>query len=165
MVRLVGAALAVAIAVSPASAVETGGCGKFKWPVEADIALLANAKNLKSGGRLDVSAPVAVHLVLGPVADAGFDLPPERAPAATAAAGVARFDAQAGVYQVTLTDAAWTDLVQNGRPLKPLGFSGVSDCEGARKSLRYELSAGPATLQVSNSPTRVIGVAISPAGK
>ncbi len=124
-------------AASPCAAAESGGCGAFKWPVDADVALLSQAGNLDSGARIDVSKPFAARLVLGKPGDAGFDFPPERAPAETSSAGVLRFDAKAGTYQVTLTEAAWADLVQGGKALRPIAFSGVKDCEGARKSLRF----------------------------
>ncbi|MFC7052267.1 hypothetical protein ACFQI3_06145 [Hansschlegelia quercus] len=155
-------ALAAILIATPAAAAETGGCGAFKWPIAADIALLEAANWQDSGATIALDGPVGLRLKLGPLDAAGFALPPERAPATAAQNGSLRFEAKAGTYQVTLSEPAWTDLVQDGAALKPAAFSGVKDCEGARKSLRYELKAGPVTLQISNAPGRSVGVAITP---
>lgn len=125
--------------------------------------MLAAAKATRSGAVLDVGSPTAVRLTLVPAAEAGFDVAPDRTPAATAPAGVLRFEARAGTYQITLTDPGWLDLVQNGQALRPVAFSGVTDCEGARKTMRFALMSGPATLQISDARTRTLGIAISPA--
>ena len=69
----------------------------------------------------------------------------------------------AGLYIVTVSDYAWIDLVQNDAYLKPKGFSGVTGCNGARKSVRFDLSAGPVTIQVSGVAKDAINVAFTPA--
>lgn len=151
------------LAACPALGAESGGCGAFKWPIEADVALLANAGRVESGVSVPAAAPSGMRVTLLDGDAVTFELPPERQPAPMAPGGVVRFEAaRAGVYQITLSEPAWTDVVQNGAMLKPVAFSGVKDCEGARKSLRYELKAGPATIQISNAPGRSIGLAITP---
>ena len=47
--------------------------------------------------------------------------------------------------------------------MKSSAFSGQRDCEGVRKSVRFPLAAGPATLEISNAQADKIMVAISPA--
>ncbi|HEY0292840.1 MAG TPA: hypothetical protein VGC51_10995 [Hansschlegelia sp.] len=150
---------------APALAAETGGCGAFKWPVGADIALLAKPDWVDSGATVDLSGPVGVRVKLVDADKAGFAIPSERKPALGAPAGTLGFEARAGVTQVTLSDAAWADLVQDGKPVKPTGFSGVKDCDGAHKTLRFELGAGPALLQISNAPATSIGIALTPPAK
>ncbi|HVI29700.1 hypothetical protein [Hansschlegelia sp.] len=161
-VRLSFLILAGALMAAPAGAAQTGGCGAFAWPIAPDLKLLAQPRWVESGASVDVAAPIGLRLGLKDDASADFALPPQRTPAPRSQGGILRFEAKAGVYQITLTEAAWTDLVQDGRALQPTEFSGVLDCEGARKTLRYELSAGPATLQISNAPGRSIGVALTP---
>ena len=151
-----------ALMAAPAGAAETGGCGAFAWPIASDLKLLAQPRWVESGASVDVAAPTGLRLRLKDGVSADFVLPPQRTPAPRSQGGILRFMARAGVYQITLTEAAWTDLAQDGRAVQPTEFSGVSDCEGARKTLRYELSAGPATLQISNAPGRSIGVALTP---
>lgn len=161
MTRLSTAVVVLALAAAPALAAETGGCGAFAWPIEPDKALLAAAPMAENGARLDLSRPAAVRLVLTDAAKAGFDLPPGKPAAPAAPAGVLRFEARTGAYQITMTERVWIDVVQAGKRLDEAGFSGVLDCEGARKSVRFELQDGPATVQISGSPSRTVGIAVT----
>ena len=70
---------------------------------------------------------------------------------------------KAGLYQITLSDEAWIDVVENGARVKSSDFSGQKACPGVRKSVRFDLAAGPATLQISNSESPKINLAIAPA--
>jgi hypothetical protein len=54
------------------------------------------------------------------------------------------------------------DLLQDGHFLKPKAFSGATDCNGIRKIMKYEISAGPFVLQVSGSGEDSISIAILP---
>lgn len=54
-------------------------------------------------------------------------------------------------------------MVQDGRALKPAGFSGATDCNGIRKTMKYELAAEPFLLQISGARENAISVAILPA--
>jgi hypothetical protein len=56
-------------------------------------------------------------------------------------------------------------VVQDGHSLKPKAFSGATDCDGIRKTMKYELSASPFVLQVSGSRDASISVAILPSGE
>ncbi len=160
MTRAAGLLLAVLLA-GPALGAETGGCGKFKWPIDADKALLAAAERVPSGTRLDLASPKGVRIELVDADKAGFEVQPEKPFAPGAPAGVLRFDARAGVYQITTTDRLWFDVAQDGKLAEGGDFSGVLDCDGARKSVRFRLKDGPALLQLSGSPARTTAVAIS----
>ncbi len=88
---------------------------------------------------------------------------PERAPAAGSYAAVLNVPKlDAGLYQVTVSAEAWIDVAQNGALVKSSAFSGQHDCDGVRKSVRFPLAAGPATLEISNAHADHIMVAISP---
>ena len=52
--------------------------------------------------------------------------------------------------------------MQDGHFLKPKAFSGATDCDGIRKTMKYELSAKPFVLQVSGSKDQSIVFAILP---
>ena len=67
-----------------------------------------------------------------------------------------------GVYQVTLSSEGWIDLVQDGASLKAADHSGVKDCPGLRKSVRFKVGAAPVALQISGVPADSIKVAIRP---
>jgi hypothetical protein len=68
-----------------------------------------------------------------------------------------------GIYQITLSEDAWIDVIQNGRYARSVGSTGRSDCPGLRKSLRLDLDAAPFTLQVSGVSADAIAIAIGPA--
>ena len=99
-----------------------------------------------------------------PPAEAKLPTPPERAPKEGTFAGFTSFKAppKAGIYTVSLSAGAWVDLVQDGHPLKPKAFSGATDCDGIRKTMKYEISANPFVLQVSGTKDTSISIAILP---
>ncbi len=53
-------------------------------------------------------------------------------------------------------------MVQDGRVLKPVAFSGATDCEGLRKTMKYQLSTQPFVLQVSGAKENWVTIAILP---
>ncbi|MDX8479399.1 hypothetical protein RFN28_13045 [Mesorhizobium sp. VK24D] len=65
-----------------------------------------------------------------------------------------------GELQFSLSDEAWIDVVQDGHAVKSAGFSGVKTCPGIRKSVRFKLSAGPATVQLSGAKKADLKVAV-----
>lgn len=70
--------------------------------------------------------------------------------------------AKAGLYTISLSTGAWVDVVQDGHALKPVAFSGATDCSGIRKTVKYELSAQPFVLQVSGAKENSVSIAILP---
>jgi hypothetical protein len=153
------------IAATPAFAADPVGCDKFKWPMDKDIALLTAPSLPKlSAGVETPPAPVAVTMTLRPIADAALPKPPERAQKPNTYAGFVRAIAgSAGLYTVTISDYGWIDVIQNDTYLRPRGFSGVTGCTGARKSVRFDVSPGPVTIQVSGAAKDTINLALSPA--
>ena len=53
-------------------------------------------------------------------------------------------------------------MVQDGHFLKPRAFSGATDCDGIRKTMKYEISAKPFVLQVSGFKENTVSIAILP---
>jgi hypothetical protein len=153
------------IVATPAFAADPVGCDKFKWPMDKELAALtaSSLPKLATGAEAPPSA-AAVAVTLRPIADAALPKPPERPQKPDSYAGFVRATAEsAGLYTVTVSDYAWIDVVQNDAYLKPKGFSGVTGCNGARKSVRFDLSAGPVTIQVSGVAKDAINVAFTPA--
>ena len=97
-------------------------------------------------------------------ADAKLPTPPERAPKDGTFAGFANFKSapKAGIYTISLSAGAWVDVVQDGHFLKPKAFSGATDCDGIRKTMKYEISASPFVLQISGARENSISIAILP---
>jgi hypothetical protein len=153
------------IAATPAFAADPEGCDKFKWPMDKEIALLTAPSLPKLAAGLETpAAPVAVTMTLSPIAEAVLPKPPERRQKRDSYAGFVRGRVPAaGLYVVTISEYGWIDVLQNDAYLKPNSFGGVTGCAGVRKSVRYDLSAGPVTIQVSGAAKNTINLAFSPA--
>jgi len=65
-----------------------------------------------------------------------------------------------GLYQITLSDEAWIDVIQNGAALSAIDFTGAAGCPGLRKSVRFQLEAGGFVLQLSSASVNGMLVAI-----
>jgi len=160
---LIAAALAAAPGLAPAE--EPAGCGGFKWPLEKERAALneTGRPEIANGGALALN--VAATLKLAPLAEAKLPQAPERAPRfAPSYAGHFALapPAAPGVYKITIASDAWIDVVDGGRYLHPNAFSGATGCEGARKSVKFELPPRPLDLQVSGVRANEIGLIVSP---
>jgi hypothetical protein len=155
------------LAAAPAiAAEEPSGCDKFKWNIDhARAALTApDRTKLNSGGELAALPATAVTLALVAPADAKLPTPPERTPKDGTFAGFTRFTSapKAGSYTISLSNGAWLDLVQDGHFIKPVAFSGATDCDGIRKTVKFDLSASPFVLQISGARENSISLAIQP---
>ena len=148
------------------AAEEPSGCDKFKWPIERERAALTapDRAKLASGGELAALPSSGVTLALVTPADAKLPTPPERAPKEGTFAGFANIKnaPKAGLYTISLSSGGWLDVVQDGHFLKPKAFSAATDCDGIRKTMKYELSASPFVLQVSGTKDNSISIAILP---
>src|SRR5208337_1909326 len=147
-----------------ARADEPHGCNKFKWAVVHEQAALnaPQKAQVEQGGVFAFDTAATAHLV--PLADAKFDKPPERAPTSPSTYGIViKMDAPtgAGVFAVSLSGEGWIDVVQDGSFIKPTAFSGVLDCPGIRKSVRFPLEAKPITIQLSGVKTSDLSLIVS----
>jgi hypothetical protein len=156
------------LAAAPAwAAEEPSGCDKFKWNIDHERAALTapDRAKLASGAELAALPSTGMILALTAPGDARLPTPPERAPKEGTFSGFANVKAvpKAGLYTISMSAGAWVDVVQDGHFLKPKAFSGATDCDGIRKTMKYELSAGPFVLQVSGTKEDSISIAILPA--
>jgi hypothetical protein len=159
------AAFMLAAAPGVSQAQEGSGCGAFRWPLDRERAALmrADKPSLPNGGALPYDA--AMSLKLQPLADAQLPKAPERAPkSASDFAGHFTLAAPAkpGVYKVTISPGGWVDVLDGGAYLHPIAFSGAKGCEGARKSVKFDLPARPLAVQFSGVPRDQISVIVSP---
>jgi hypothetical protein len=159
-------ALVLLAAVPAKAAEEPSGCDKFKWSIERERAALTAPDRVKlaSGGELTALPSTGMTLGLSAPAEARLPTPPERAPKEGTFAGFTTFKAppKAGTYTVSLSAGGWVDVVQDGHALKPKAFSGATDCDGIRKTMKYEISASPFVLQVSGIKENAVSIAILP---
>lgn len=160
MVTLLGATSALA-------AEEPSGCDKFKWNIDRARAALTAPDRAKLNTGSEMASLPANAFTLNLVApdNAKLPTPPERAPKDGTFAGFTKIteSPKAGLYTVSLSVGGWVDMVQDGHFLKPVAFSGATDCEGIRKTMKYQLSASPVVLQISGARESTISVAILPA--
>ncbi len=159
------AAIAFVAAPSLAQAQEGSGCSGFKWPLDHERAALVRTDkaSVPNGGALPYD--VATTLGLQPLSAAGLPKAPERAPRSPSAfAGHFALAAPAkpGAYRITISSEGWVDVLDGGAYLHPIGFTGAKDCEGARKSVKFDLPARPLALQFSGVPRDQISVIVSP---
>jgi hypothetical protein len=157
----------VLLGAAPAyAAEEPSGCDKFKWPIERERAVLTAPDRVKlaSGGELTALPSTGVTLALVAASEAKLPSPPERAPKEGTFAGFDSVKAvpKAGLYTVSLSSGGWLDVVQDGHFLKPKAFSGATDCDGIRKTMKFELSASPFVVQISGTKENAISIAILP---
>jgi hypothetical protein len=148
------------------AAEEPSGCDKFKWPIEHERAALTapDRAKLASGSELAALPSTGMTLALVAPGDAKLPTPPERAPKEGTFAGFASFKgaSKAGIYTVSLSTGGWVDVVQNGHFLKPKAVSGATDCDGIRKTMKYQISASPFVLQISGIKENSVSIAILP---
>src|ERR1700749_1019850 len=159
--------VAVALISAPglAQAQEGSGCDGFKWPLDHERAALVRTDkaSLPNGGALPYDA--AMILQLKPFSAAELPKAPERAPrSATAFPGPFALAAPAkpGADRITISSEGWVDVLDGGAYLHPIAFTGARDCEGARKSVKFDLPARPLALQFSGVPRDQISVIVSP---
>jgi hypothetical protein len=158
------AALSIS-ATSALAAEEPSGCDKFKWPVERERAALTapDRAKLASGSEQAAIPSSAITLALVAPQEAKLPSPPERAPKDGTFAGFTSIKAaKAGLYTISLSAGAWVDLVQDGHFLKPVAFSGATDCDGIRKTMKYQLSDRPFVLQISGARDNSLSISILP---
>jgi hypothetical protein len=148
------------------AAEEPSGCDKFKWPIDHERAALTapDRAKLASGSELNALPSSGITLALRAPAEAKLPSPPERAPREGTFAGFANFKTapKGGLYTISLSAGGWVDVVQDGHFLKPKAFSGATDCDGIRKTMKYEISASPFVLQVSGTKEDSVSIAILP---
>ena len=146
----------------------SGGCDAFKWPLAKERAAFdgASLEKVASGAARGPLKEQAFALALVPVAEVAYALPPggKKKDGEARYGGMLAFAApeKPGVYQVTLSSEGWIDLVQDGASLKAADHSGVKDCAGLRKSVRFNVGAAAVALQISGAPADSIKVAIRP---
>ncbi|MBZ9675806.1 hypothetical protein [Mesorhizobium sp. ES1-1] len=152
-------ALFAILACGSAATAEDAGCEAFKWPVTREQVLFAAAQATSPGAELAVGA--AADLALVPAEKAGFTLPPERSPAEGTFGAVASVEVPPeGAIQISLSGDAWIDVIQDGHTVKSAGYSAVKTCRDIRKSIRFKLAAGPATVQFSGARKAELKVAV-----
>jgi hypothetical protein len=136
-------------------AAEPGGCDAFAWPIATELQWMKATDNVAvaSGAKLATPPEKAIALTLQPMSAVTFPVAPtsRRKANPNAFGGIVNFDGAPapGLYQITLPVAGWIDVLQNGTALRSSAHTGKTDCDGARKSVRFEIGPGPFSLALS----------------
>ena len=103
----------------------------------------------------------AFELALAPNDQVSFPVKPQRSPKKTGTfGGFVTADAPKGkLLQVTVSDYAWIDVVQDGKMARSKGFAAKAGCEGVRRSVRFTVRPSqPVTIQISGADRQTIRV-------
>ena len=147
------------LATAGSAAAQTADpCASFKWPVTLEKQAFTGAQypGLMAG------ATVA----LDPQDRVAYPVPPTHKPKNSPAYGAVVAGAplaEGGTYQITLSDEAWIDVVQNGKIIRSSAFSGAEGCPGIRKSVRFNLDHGPLTIELSDAKAERVNIDMLPA--
>ena len=154
--------LALIAGLGPAGAQERDRCADFAWPLAVEKSLLADAPTAESGDAVPLGQARRVATV--PLPEANLPASPERRSgvAESIRAAFVKVDTSASRIQITLSDDAWVDVVQDGRYLRSLGSTGHRGCPGLRKSVRFDTGSAPFVLQVSGPDLKSVAIAVTP---
>ena len=158
--------LAAGVLAGASARAAESACSAFAWPLARELVWLsaANLPAVDSGGAAPSNAAVAV--TLRPMEQVALAITPERAPKSPASYGaVVKISdpGKAGLYQITLSEEAWVDVVQGDARVHSAAFSGKPGCPGMRKSVRFSLASAPFVVQISGSPVGRLNMAVAPA--
>ena len=135
-----------------AGAAAEDGCRHFAWPVDRELELFADGfvADVESESALPKDGVFA--LLLQPVADVIYLVPPERG-RDDGLGGVVTLEwISAGRYQMTLSGEAWIDAVQNERRLPMLRLEPRRrTARACASSVQFEVDSLPLTLQIGGA--------------
>lgn len=166
--HFVAVALGLALlAPLKAHAAGTGGCESFAWPMKTELEWMkaSDSEAVSSGATLAAPPAKAIVLALQPSDSVTFEIAPTgkgKAEPGKGFGGVVKFEgvAEPGLYQVSLSGPGWIDVVQSGKALATEAHTGKSDCEGLRKSVRFNIGAGPFAVQLNGVPNDAIKISV-----
>lgn len=161
------AIFAIAASVAPgfAEAKNNPACEQSSWPLKRELELFRdNLETVFSGATLGSVPEKGLVLELQPPMTVDYALAPGGDPKPDTFAGVflVKTVPKAGTYQVTASQDAWIDLIQDGKALDLSAETLNPNCSDAPKSMRFHLEPGPLTVQISGASSNRIKLAISP---
>ena len=140
-------------------AAEDQSCRTFSWSIGRSIDLFDEPlPTVESGQALPKEGAFAV--VLKPVADVIYFMPPERGSDGGLGGVVTIESLPAGRYQVALSDDGWVDAIQDNKRLPELASSRTRECPGVLHSVEVEVQNQPLTLQIGGAQARRINIAV-----
>lgn len=144
------------------------GCTGFRFNLDHELKLFAaeprkiEAPSGHEPAKLEAETLYTARLK--PQAEVHFQVAPEKVMVADGSyAGSFQIDTgRSGRMRVTLDEAAWIDVVNEGRPLPSVQHTGSHDCRLLRKSVEFALEPGSRpVIQISGSTDQEIRLAVS----
>ncbi|MBS0235327.1 MAG: hypothetical protein JSR99_17805 [Proteobacteria bacterium] len=172
--RLMSGLLPIAALMAAALPGDAGAetCTGFQWSVATELNWVAvpDAEAVQTGGKIASIPDKAIELTLEPSPSARLPLAPgikkKAIPKDSFSGWFTIADvAKPGLYQITIPNHSWIDVIQNNELVSSTAFSGDKKCKGLRKSVQYELGAGPAIVQISGAPDKSMKLTIHAAEK
>ncbi len=135
---------------------DAAGCSGFDWPLDKEIAWLSapDSAPLQSGAEIAATPEAAIVVALKPGLASDLPFAPgvkKQGIGPDTFSGWITIKAvgEPGLYQISLSHNGWIDAGQGGRQLASVGFTGRRECTILRKSVRYDVGAGPLIVQVA----------------
>jgi len=162
------ALFAIAAGVTPGFAApkDNPACEQFEWSIKPEVELLRDPylELVFSGAALSSLPDKGLVVGLQPHGTIDYVVAPGGEPKPDSFAGLLFIKEvpRAGTYQVTVSEAAWIDLIQKDKALPLVGETINPNCSEARKSMRFRLERGPVTVQISSTNSTLIKLVILP---
>ena len=141
------------------AAAQGESCRNFTWSIGRSVDLFDDPlPTVESGQALPKEGAFAV--VLKPVADVIYFVPPDRGSDGGLGGLVTIESLPAGRYQIALSDGGWVDAIQENQRLPELASSRTRECPGVVHSIEVDVTSQPLTLQIGGAQARRINIAV-----
>lgn len=158
------ATLAVAADPPPAASKD---CTGFKFDLQRELALFAGKPEQIKAGGAKVSSDRLYAVQLAPQAGVRFAVAPGKTTVDDGSfAGVVGYTpTRSGLLQITLSEAAWIDVVANGAVVESNAHTGSAACSLLHKSVRFSVTRGiPVQIQISGNTEQELRLTVTEPG-
>ncbi|WEK43594.1 MAG: homogentisate 1,2-dioxygenase [Candidatus Sphingomonas colombiensis] len=123
---------------------------------------IAGVPRVRDTGKALLPIGSSALVALLPTSQVSYAVPPAKAGAPASNGGLLGFFvARPGRYRVALGNAAWVDVVRDGKSLTSVAHNHGPACSGIRKMVDFDLSPGRYLLQIAGSDALASGVMVS----
>ena len=154
--------------MSSMSALAADPCDGFSWNVSHERAVFAGASTPVTAASVPGPVPTLdldrlYDIGLAPQDKVNFALAPaKKALADGAFAGMVKLHIPSGgKYRVSISEGFWIDVIADGKFAATDDFTGAHECHAPRKIVQYALPAGDLVLQLSNTNSARVKLAVT----
>lgn len=155
------AVLLTALAWSGITRAQEEDCGQLSWSAGHEIDLFADGFLPAVESALSLPKEGVFALLLKPAGDVIYPVTPERGRDGSYGGLITIERIPAGRYQITLSEEAWVEAVQEHVRLPVRAFSRSSECRGVRQTVQFDVAGEPLTLQISGARVRRVNIAVT----